>query len=47
MNFWISTLLSVTMLAGCAGSGSGPATVERMYVINCGENHVKDLAYVE
>jgi N-acyl homoserine lactone hydrolase len=32
------------LLAGCAGGGGGPATVERMYVIDCGENHVKDLS---
>jgi glyoxylase-like metal-dependent hydrolase (beta-lactamase superfamily II) len=37
-------VLGFAMLAGCAGSGGGPATVERMYVIECGENHVKDLA---
>jgi glyoxylase-like metal-dependent hydrolase (beta-lactamase superfamily II) len=37
-------VLAASMLAGCAGGGSGPASVERMYVINCGENHVKDLA---
>jgi len=36
--------LAFALLAGCAGSGSGPATVERMYVIECGENHVKDLS---
>jgi N-acyl homoserine lactone hydrolase len=32
------------LLAGCAGTGSGPASVERMYVIECGENHVKDVS---
>ena len=37
-------MLALALLAGCAGSGSGPAAVERMYVINCGENHVKDFA---
>jgi N-acyl homoserine lactone hydrolase len=37
-------VLGFALLAGCAGSGGGPATVERMYVIECGENHVKDLA---
>ena len=36
--------ISALLLAGCAGTGSGPASVERMYVITCGENHVKDLA---
>jgi glyoxylase-like metal-dependent hydrolase (beta-lactamase superfamily II) len=35
--------LAIALLAGCAGGG-GPAAVERMYVINCGENHVKDMA---
>jgi len=32
------------LFAGCAGTGGGPASVERMYVIECGENHVKDLS---
>lgn len=32
------------LLVSCAGSGMGPASVERMYVIGCGENHVKDMA---
>jgi N-acyl homoserine lactone hydrolase len=36
--------ISALLLAGCAGTGGGPATVERMYVIECGENHVKDLS---
>jgi len=36
--------VSALLLAGCAGTGGGPASVERMYVINCGENHVKDLS---
>jgi N-acyl homoserine lactone hydrolase len=36
----ISALL---LIAGCAHL-SQPATVERMYVIECGENHVKDLS---
>jgi len=31
-------------LAGCAGMGEKPAAVERMYVIECGENHVKDVS---
>ena len=30
-------------LAGCASMGDRPPSVERLYVINCGENHVKDL----
>lgn len=37
-------IFGLILLAGCAGSGGGPASVERMYVINCGENHVKDMA---
>jgi glyoxylase-like metal-dependent hydrolase (beta-lactamase superfamily II) len=37
-------LLAVLLLAACAGSGDRPASVERLYVIECGENHVKDLA---
>ena len=32
----------VLLLAGCA-SMQQPASVDRMYVINCGENHVKDV----
>jgi N-acyl homoserine lactone hydrolase len=36
--------ISALLLAGCAGSGGGPASVERMYVIECGENHAKDLS---
>lgn len=40
----LCSALCVALLASCAGSGSGPATVERMYVIECGENHVTDLS---
>jgi hypothetical protein len=36
--------ISALLLVGCAGSGGGPASVERMYVIECGENHAKDLS---
>jgi N-acyl homoserine lactone hydrolase len=36
--------ISAMLLAGCAGTGDRPASVERMYVISCGENHVKDLS---
>src|SRR6185295_5038265 len=39
--------LCVLLLAGCAGITNiytGPGKVERMYVIECGENHVKDLS---
>lgn len=35
--------ISVLLLAGCASLGV-PPSVERMYVIECGENHVKDLS---
>lgn len=31
-------------LAGCATSGDRPASVERMYVISCGENHTNDVS---
>jgi glyoxylase-like metal-dependent hydrolase (beta-lactamase superfamily II) len=34
---------TLIVLAGCAGMG-GSGSVERMYVINCGENHTKDLS---
>src|SRR6266850_7823070 len=37
-------LVGAALLAACAGSGDGPPSVERMYVIECGENHVKDLS---
>ncbi len=37
-------LIGAFLLAACAGSGNGPASVERIYVIECGENHVKDLS---
>ena len=39
--------LCALLLAGCAGITNiytGPGKVERMYVIECGENHVKDLS---
>ena len=32
------------LLTGCAMMSGGGSGVERMYVINCGENHVKDLS---
>jgi glyoxylase-like metal-dependent hydrolase (beta-lactamase superfamily II) len=38
-----ATLLAA-VLAGCAGSIDRSGVVERMYVIECGENHVKDLS---
>ena len=37
------SILSIFLLAACAGTAERPASVERMYVIECGENHVKDL----
>jgi len=37
-------LLLVLLVAGCASVEERPASVERIYVINCGENHVKDLS---
>jgi len=37
-------LVGAALLAACAGSWEQPASVERMYVIECGENHVKDLS---
>ena len=40
----LSAAFAALLLASCAGGGSGPATVERMYVIECGENHVTDLS---
>jgi glyoxylase-like metal-dependent hydrolase (beta-lactamase superfamily II) len=40
--FWI---LAAALLAGCAQlAGERPTAVERMYVIDCGENHVKDVS---
>ena len=38
------SLLLVVLAAACATPGDRAGTVERMYVINCGENHVKDLS---
>ena len=40
----LSAALAAMLLASCAGTGSGPAAVERLYVIECGENHVTDLS---
>ena len=36
--------LSTLLIAACATTSDRTAGVERMYVINCGENHVKDMA---
>lgn len=41
---FILGLIGAGLLAACAGSGEHPASVERMYVITCGENHVKDVS---
>ena len=32
------------LLAGCAGTWESTPVVQRMYVIECGENRVKDLS---
>jgi N-acyl homoserine lactone hydrolase len=37
-------LVALLVLAGCGTMQQPPAAVERMYVIECGENHVKSLA---
>ena len=37
-------LLAIVSLAGCATIAPNTASVERVYVIDCGENHVKDLS---
>jgi glyoxylase-like metal-dependent hydrolase (beta-lactamase superfamily II) len=39
-----AALAASAVLAGCAGSGQRAASVERLYVIECGENHVRDLS---
>jgi len=38
------SILAALLLAGCAHVFEKPGKVERMYVIECGENHVKDLS---
>lgn len=43
MNF-IRVALAVVLVAGCAAMDPKPTAVERMYVISCGENHVKDVS---
>src|SRR5258708_35423167 len=40
---FFTIILSSLVLNSCATTGGQPA-VERMYVIGCGENHVKDLS---
>ena len=37
-------LLCVALLAACAGTPEGPPAVDRIFVISCGENHVKDVS---
>ena len=37
-------LAAVALAGGCAQMPSQQAAVERMYVISCGENHVKDVS---
>ncbi len=37
-------VLAAALLAACAGTENRPPAVERIYVIECGENHVKDLS---
>ena len=44
MKYLLPVAILIALLAACAGTGGGPASVERMYVIECGENHVKDLS---
>jgi glyoxylase-like metal-dependent hydrolase (beta-lactamase superfamily II) len=38
------SILAALLLAGCAHVFEKPGKVERLYVIECGENHVKDLS---
>jgi glyoxylase-like metal-dependent hydrolase (beta-lactamase superfamily II) len=38
------SLAALALLCGCASTEQTLAAVERMYVISCGENHVKDLS---
>lgn len=44
MIFRIAATAIATLLTGCVGTMDRAPFVERMYVISCGENHVKDLA---
>ncbi len=37
-------VIVVMLVAACAGSGGQSGGVERMYVIDCGDNHVKDVS---
>src|SRR5512145_2910505 len=38
------TVPALLLLAACASTTEQTSGVERMYVINCGENHVKDVS---
>jgi N-acyl homoserine lactone hydrolase len=40
----ILAVAALALLCACASQEPKPAAVERMYVITCGENHVKDLS---
>ena len=40
----IGTVLACVFLAACASTTEQTSGVDRMYVINCGENHVKDVS---
>jgi len=40
----IIAVAGMAVLASCASTADRPAAVERLYVINCGENHVKDVS---
>lgn len=44
MNRIISFGAACMLLCACAGMQQKTATVERMYVIDCGENHARDLS---
>ena len=39
----LAALAAMLALSGCAQMGAGSG-VQRMYVINCGENHTNDLS---
>lgn len=40
----VFVLLCTIFISSCATTADRPAAVERMYVINCGENHVNDIS---
>jgi N-acyl homoserine lactone hydrolase len=43
MKKWV-VVAAALIVGGCAQMSERQAAVERMYVINCGENHVKDVS---